>query len=130
MSGVSRSFYGRSVLIHSVYRHAAHLLTIRLSAVARLSIKMGLRVMSVDQMGSTMLCLLDQSGIMDCWFNTWPKTGGGLRWWGRGLTTTAAAADLVLNKHVGLIIRLQKGRWHRRSGLGTGFTHHSSRAKE
>ena len=39
VSGVSRSSYGRSALIHSVYRHAARLPTAQLSAVVRLSIR-------------------------------------------------------------------------------------------
>ena len=39
VSGVSRSSYGRSALIHSVYRHAARLPTAQLSAVVRLSIE-------------------------------------------------------------------------------------------
>ena len=38
VSGVSRSSYRRSALIHSVYRHAAHLPTAQLSAVVQLSI--------------------------------------------------------------------------------------------
>ena len=39
VSGVSRSSYGRSALIHSVYRHAARLPTAQLSAVVQLSIE-------------------------------------------------------------------------------------------
>ena len=50
MSGVSRSSYGRSTLIHSVYRHATHLPTARLSAVVRLSIlqKVHLEMLNMD----------------------------------------------------------------------------------
>jgi len=59
-------------------------------------LKIGLHNMSVNQMGSAMLCLLDQPGITDHWFNTCPKTGGGLHGWRRGLTMTAT--DLAFNK--------------------------------
>ena len=74
VSGVSRSSYGRSALIHSVYRHAARLPTAQLSAVVRLSIKN-------PTLGNTgERTAVDTDQRTELWSNVWdPAREGGWR---------------------------------------------------